>query len=386
MKKPFYLGVAIIVLLVLGLLVYGVYLNQHSEDIIEMRLNNTKLPLKGAEVKTRDLYPLAEMNLINLSSNSMIDVTSVSEGQIVKEFVQRNDKVQEGTPIIELYNDTVELKLKQADIDILEAEAILLQAKTSYARYAELIEQDAISRERFDEAEMKVKLAEAGLENRKMQKQLLMVQKSRQTITSPIKGKVLRIYKPQGSYVAQGTPVMLIGNFEKLYFKQVLEDSVVKNIATNNSMYLQFSKEENFSKAYGSGLEGSNQGVEEKFKLSIAEISPALTEDAQQREVTFEIDNSSGMLEPGFYDFVSVKSDLPYKCLTVPISAMIDDKWHSLFIVENGLLKQRRVVTGISDGKYVEILSGLSEGEIVITSGTDGLQEDIQIEVTVEEG
>ena len=385
MKKPFYAGIAIIIILVGGLLIYGVYLNQHSEKIIDERLESMKLQLKGMEVKKRDLFPSVRLNLINLFSNEMVDVVSVSEGQIVKEFVQRDDRVQAGAPILELHNDTVELKLKQADADILEAESILMQAKNSYARYAELIEQNAISREKFEEAEMKVKTSQARLENQKMQKELLIVQQSRQTITSPIRGKILRIYKPQGSYVTQGTPVMLIGNFDKLYFKQVIDDASAKIIAANNSLFLQFSNEESFSKVYGAGFESGNQGAKEKFKLKIAEISPELTENAEQREVTFEIDNSSGMLEPGFYDYVSFQSNLSYKCLTVPISAMIDDKWHSLFIVEDGVLKKRKVTPGMNDGKFVEILSGLNEGEIVITSGTNGLQENIQIEVTLEE-
>ena len=39
---------------------------------------------------------------------------------------------------------------------------------------------------------------------------------------------------------------------------------------------------------------------------------------------------------------------------------------------------------GSSDGKYIEIISGLSEGDIVITSETEGIKEGTLIEVTLE--
>ena len=105
------------------------------------------------------------------------------------------------------------------------------------------------------------------------------------------------------------------------------------------------------------------------------------------RQIIFEIDNSSGLLEPGFYDNVSISTGLPHKCLAVHLSAMIDDKNHSLFVVlPDGTLKKKFVESGIDDGNYIEIVSGLSEGEQVVISETEGLTDGISVEVKLEEG
>ena len=44
------------------------------------------------------------------------------------------------------------------------------------------------------------------------------------------------------------------------------------------------------------------------------------------------------------------------------------------------------VETGISDGEYIEIISGLKENEIVVTSDEAGLLEGMKVDITLEEG
>ena len=41
--------------------------------------------------------------------------------------------------------------------------------------------------------------------------------------------------------------------------------------------------------------------------------------------------------------------------------------------------------TGTNDGSYIEVLSGLSEGEIVVTSGMEGLADGVHAEIILDE-
>mgnify|MGYP002626499911 FL=1 len=296
MKKTFYFGMAIIVILILCLLSYAVYLNRHSEDIIAERMDNMKLPLQCAEVKFRDIQPVVKMSLVNLYSEEMTDVVSLIEGRVTKEYVATSDRVEEGTPVVELANETIPLKIKQADSDIAEAEAMLTRARNTYKRYEQLSAESAISLEKFDEATAQLKAAEARLENFQSQKEQLLIQQSRQTVVSAISGQVLKIYKPVGSYVTRGMPVALIGNFDKLYFKTSLSDSISYNIAVNQMLEIKFPADENFSKAYGAKYERGNHGENEVFNVQISNISPPINESASMRQIIFEIDNRSGLL------------------------------------------------------------------------------------------
>ena len=104
------------------------------------------------------------------------------------------------------------------------------------------------------------------------------------------------------------------------------------------------------------------------------------------RTVIFEVGNSTGLLEPQTYNNVEIKSLFTQKCLTVPISAMTDPSNSSVFVVNDGVLEKRNITTGIDDGDYIEILSGLKEGETVITSGTAGLEDGMKANVILEVG
>ena len=65
---------------------------------------------------------------------------------------------------------------------------------------------------------------------------------------------------------------------------------------------------------------------------------------------------------------------------------MIDDQNSSVFVFEEGVLKRRKIVAGANDGSYIEIVSGLNPGDIVITSETSGLSEGMAVDVNLDEG
>ena len=63
---------------------------------------------------------------------------------------------------------------------------------------------------------------------------------------------------------------------------------------------------------------------------------------------------------------------------------MIDTHRNAVFVATGQNTIERRLVrTGVDDGEYVEILSGLREGEIVITSAAEGLENGMKVTVTL---
>ena len=52
---------------------------------------------------------------------------------------------------------------------------------------------------------------------------------------------------------------------------------------------------------------------------------------------------------------------------------------------DDGTIERRTVRTGTNDGSYIEVLSGLTEGEIVVTSGMEGLADGVHAEIILDE-
>ena len=224
MKVYFYLGIGIIITLIVGLLGYGVYMNQRGESEIAQRMENLRLPLTGITVREREIKPMVELELVNLYCDDMTDVIARGNGRVMQVFVEKHSNVTVGMPLMQLVDEDIPLKLKQADSDILEAEAQVLKTRNSYNRYKQLIESQAISAEKYDEAEASYKAAQAKLANCQTVREQLIMRQSRQMVTSPIAGEVLRLYQSEGAFVTAGTPVALVGDFSKMYFTAPVVD------------------------------------------------------------------------------------------------------------------------------------------------------------------
>lgn len=385
MKIYFYLGVGIIITLIVTLFGYSAYLNSRGENQIAERMSNHHLPLTGVKVQERSLMPVVELDLVNLYSNDMTDVVALESGRVIQLFVEKNSHVDRGNPIIKLLDEDIPLKIRQTDSDIFEAEAQLVKARNTYNRYSQLLENNAISLERFDEAEAAYKAAQARLANFEAQREQILIRQSREIINSPIDGEVLNFYQTVGAYVKAGTPVALVGDFSNLNFTSTLKDIYTQRLYVGREFDLTISEGEGIQKSYGANFSSGNLGDDQIFRARVEKITPDLSEPASIRQVVWSVDNRVGLLEPGAYSKICLHSNLSHKCLSVPVDAFINENKTQVAVMVDGRLAIRNVETGITDGKYIEVKSGLQAGDIVITSDTEGIEEGTQIDIVLED-
>jgi HlyD family secretion protein len=79
--------------------------------------------------------------------------------------------------------------------------------------------------------------------------------------------------------------------------------------------------------------------------------------------------NRLGMVKPNMEGSVAIRRAEALDVLTVPADAVYEvDGKHAVKVREGRRWRARTVETGLSDGKYTEIISGLSEGDVVQTS------------------
>ena len=387
MKKLYMVGLVLILIFVVAMIGYGAWLNKSGENQIVERMENRTIPLQGAKAQMRELHPKIFLETINLYSEEMADAVALIDGRIEQIFVSKNSNVQRGQVLFTLVNDEIPLKIKQAESSIAKAEAQLANAKNNYARYTRLMERDATSKEKFDEAEANYFASEAALQEAKTIKEQLLIQSARQDVTAPIDGEVLILYKQQGAYVTAGTPIALVGDFSKLFFSMPIDDSHAQRLSIGDRAELSFVGNRILRKAYDTEYAAGNRGDAEIFPATVREIMPALNEPASLRKIVWEVDNRVGLLEQQAYSGATLTSERARKLLTVPLAAMTDSNRKSVFVVTtDNTLERREVKTGIDDGEFIEIISGLGAGEIVITSAAEGLEVGMKVTVTLTGG
>lgn len=386
MKNYFYIGIALTVTLIACLVGYGIHLNRSGENRIAERVQSLRLPLVGVKAETRDISPHIVMDLVNLYSDEMTDVVALENGRITQVFAEKNSRVEVDSPILALQDEELPLKIRQAEGDILAAEAEFIKARNAYQRLVTLSEGQEIDGGQLDEAEASYKAAQARLNNCEVSRDQLLMKQKRQLITSPIAGEVLLLYQKPGSYVTTGTAVALVGNFDRLMFTAPVSDKQARHMKIGREIEIEFVGNEAAQKSYGAQYAEGNRGGEQIFVARIVKISPPLTESASIRQVVWEIDNSVGILEPGVYSRARMRPQIKRHCLTVPLVAVTRSATDEVAVLsEDGTLAFRTVETGADDETFIEIISGLSEGETVITSDTGGIKPGTPIEVTLED-
>lgn len=385
MKKLYFVGLALILLAAVSIIAYGAYLNESGEKQITERMESRTIPLHGEKIKFRNLRPVFVLDTINLNSDEMADAVALIDGRIENAFIKKNSDVRRGEVIFELINEDIPIKIRQAESSIAKAEAQVLQARNSFNRYERLRDRNATSMEKYDEARMNYEAAEASLREAQAVKDQLLVQDSRQDVIAPIDGEVLILYKQIGAYVQAGTPLALVGNFERLSFSLPVDDSRARRLSIGERFELNFRNSASFRKAYDTEYGAGNLGNEQVFSVYVKEIMPDLSQMAAMRKIVFEVDNHVGILEQQAYSQVELTRMTPHNALTVPLSALGDSRQYVFVVTAENTLERRKVSVGPDDGKYAEVFSGLKEGEIVITSATKGLTEDTKVTVTLSE-
>ena len=297
MKKYFLIGLGIVLALSLSLILYGAYLNERGEFQIAKRMSERSLELQGAKAEKRFIRPFFKLNAINFFSKDMTDALALSDGRIVECVAPKGSFVRKGDTLFLLVNEELPLQIKQAEANILSARAEKHSRENQYKRYLMLKDKGAISAQQFDETEAAYRAAVAGLEVAEAKLGNLRIQEERQKVAAPLDGQVLMLYRQPGAYVTGGTALALVGDFRTLYFSTPVDDKLARHLTPGLEVELVFSNKD-FKKVYDTNYAAGNLGSSQKFTASIAEITPPLSEPAAMRNVVWQADNRSGLLEP----------------------------------------------------------------------------------------
>lgn len=362
--------------MVFSLIFYGAYLNKAGEKQISERIADERISVHAIKVKQHEMISNVKLPTLKFYTEKMTDAVTLSGGRIDQIFVKKNDFVREGQVICTIVDDEMPLKVRQAKTEIQSAEAKLKATENKYDRYQRLWDKKATSLSSLEEAELDYNTSVAELEDARVKLDQLLVQQSYMEVTAPISGNVITEYKTVGTQVDPGTPIVMVADFGELFCEMTVSDRIAKKLAADTTATFKFPKDtsSSFYDDSGRNINAYMDDTGFSVKAAIKEVRPSMSTPAEQRKIIWRIENSSGILEPKNYGNIFIKATKSYKNLAVPLDAVSNLSKPFVFVLgEDDTAKMREVEIGVTDGDYVEILSGLKEGEIVITSVTSNL-------------
>jgi RND family efflux transporter MFP subunit len=108
----------------------------------------------------------------------------------------------------------------------------------------------------------------------------------------------------------------------------------------------------------------------ERFTGRVRFVEPELSEETRTVRLTLEVPNPAGRLRVGMYATVLFEPVVASGALAVPSESVLRTGTRNVVIValSHGRFAPREVVLGRETGGWVQVLSGLTDGDVVVTS------------------
>ena len=266
-----------------------------------------------------------------------------------KDMVQ-GSHVEAGQPLFmitatSLGEDNIELRYR-------ELRNNLDKSRSEYRRHQLLFEQQVIP-------ERQLIASRTTYENDSLQFYNLAQHTSDQglKIISPISGYIHELNFSEGQYVQTGDQLVTISSDERLLLRA--------DVPMQHYQLLQKVETSHFRTGYSDRI----YDVEELEGRLLARGS-SVAENNHFIPLYFEVKNDGTLLEGAFVEYYLRTRD-SYDALTVPAGAVAEEQgvYYCYVQMTGNSYSKKQVKTGATDGRFIEIISGLQPGERIVTEG-----------------
>jgi HlyD family secretion protein len=386
--------VIIITVGVISAIVYGFMPKPVSVDLVKVSRGSLKVTVEEeAKTRVKDRF-VVSAPVAGFMRRTQFNVGDrVRKGQFLVELepLKSNPLDPRSHATAEAAVSSAEASLKVEEERARAAAADAEYARKNLERIKKLFEGGYVARDALDQAETGTKRAEANLLSaeaavkvarfeldkahtvlRHSAAEKVEIQGKIVLIQAPVNGSVLKIHRESEGVVQSGEPLIDIGDPEKLEVKvEVLSADAVKIRPGTPVLFERWGGNSTLSGVVkvvepAGFTKISSLGVEEQRVLVITDITSSdknekALGDGYRLEASFIIWEGKDVLQ-------------------VPASALFrkQDGW-AVFVVKNNRALKREVKVGQRTGVAAEILSGLSEGEEVISHPDNTIEEGTRI-------
>jgi len=319
--------------------------------------NNTNL--NTTKVRVMDLKRKPFLKYFDatgeLEAVNEVYISPEVSGQITSINVIEGDKVNKGQVVARLNTSTVE-----KNID--EVKTQLSLAKTIFEKQSQLWDKGIGSERQYLEAKNNYESLQDRLAT-------LQVQYNKSIIRSPINGVIEDIILKEGELATPGMQLMMIVDLNHLKVSAMLSEKYVPVIKDGDSVGITFPTFPDI-----------------KIKRKVTRVGNVINKQNRTFLVEVEIDNINGELKPNLLANIMINDYNSKNALVVPSLIVKEDLIGSyLYIAEKNSDHYKAVKKYIQVGHSyrddTEVLSGLSENDLVITDGYSNISDGVPVEI-----
>jgi RND family efflux transporter MFP subunit len=370
------LGILLAAVVVVSLLVLsGIVPRLRSRKALAAETNELAAPTVLV-IQPKQGAPSQEI-LLPGSIQAFVDapIYARTNGYLKRWYFDIGSQVKQGQLLAEIESPEVDQQLSQAQADLGTATANLHLSQITADRYADLLKQDAVSQQETDNAtsdlaskNTAVKSAQANVDRLK---QLVSFEK----VYAPFDGVVTARNTDIGQLIDSGAA----GGQARSLFQ----------VAAINKLRVFISVPQIYSQAATPGLTADLTFAEfpgRRFQGKLVRTSRAIDPLARTLNVEVDVDNLKGELLPGAYTEVHLKLKEGVPTRTIPAGALLfRQEGLRVAVAKSDKTAELKPVTlGRDFGDFVEITSGLTGQEWIITNPPDSIIDGERLNIQTE--
>jgi len=308
-------------------------------------------------------------------------------GQVVEIPFREGDSVRSGDAVLVLdaRSQKANLRLRERELDAANAEenrarVAAERSERELARFRRLAEDQIVSVDLLDQAESSHATAAAAHDSARAQTAraraavaLTAVESTKTILHAPFDGVLAEITVEVGEWATPSPPAMPI--------------PAVVDILDPTSIYITAPVDEVDSTRVRAGMPVRitvDSHRDRKIDGAVSRVAPYV-QDVQDQNRTVEVEakindpDFASTLLPGTSADLEIIAHAKQGTLRVPTTALLEGG--RAFVLEEGVLRERQLETGIRNWNFTEVLSGLVEGDLVVVSlDQAGIEEGVDAE------
>ena len=306
-------------------------------------------------------------------------VAAKISGMVERVFVEEGDQVEEGELLVQLDQKDLliterqgQAAVKVAEMQLKEAELRVENLRKERNRLASLFTKSVVSQQKYDEIDTAYSMAAMGLEVIRAQilstrENLAMARQKLKdtTILTPFSGLIVQRFINPGEYVSTmpPTPLFLLMNIDTVKTEIGLPEADLSRVALGDPVDIRVD-------AY----------PHHTFKGTVSNINPTVDPLSRSFTIKIRIPNKDQRLKPGMFARATIYPEIHQHAIVVPFKAVATSGEHAcVYVLEGNRVKLRKVTIGITDEEQIEVIKGLTEGEVIAVDGHHGMPDNTTI-------
>jgi len=323
------------------------------------------VPTISAETGTvvrRDLVePLLARGAVAAPPNEDVKLASQVPGRVVAMSVAEGDSVRVGQVVAEIETPPLEDQQRQARAALAQAKAALENARLNLARTERLFERGIAAGKEVEDARAQGSSAEAALEQAEAALATADRQLARAHVGEPISGQVVERFVGVGEQVdgSPAEPLLEVANVDQV--------EVAAHVTADHLGRVRVGQ---------AAAVVSDAWPDRTFDGEVIAIAPAVDPATNAALVRIRVKNPERLLKVGMFAQARIALQVKKGVLVVPPSAVSKaEEGTAVYVVSGEEAMRTPVKIGLETPEAVELVSGVKEGQKVLTSAIHGLGE-----------